>query len=152
MNLHALNDGFMPSDWPIVQQSEITDYLCNNLPDNDFVMTSWCRSTEWRWRHSFRFFNDNFQCNMFLQPKFVKTVRKWHASSINLTHCVKTQRVGMRDVPHIIYIQVRTFSTIGFTQSETGPPRQFAGPGTSLPWEPHGIIIFKLDPTRLLYC
>jgi hypothetical protein len=39
-------------------------------------------------------FNDNFQRNILLQPKIVKTVNKWHASRINLTYCVKTQRVS----------------------------------------------------------
>jgi hypothetical protein len=34
-------------------------------------------------------FNDNFQRNMLLQPKIVKTVNKWHASHINLTYCIK---------------------------------------------------------------
>jgi hypothetical protein len=38
-------------------------------------------------------FNDNFQRNMLLQPTIVKTVNKWHASLINLTYCIKTQRV-----------------------------------------------------------
>ena len=34
-------------------------------------------------------FNDNFQRNMLLQPKIVKTVNKGHASHINLTYCIK---------------------------------------------------------------
>jgi hypothetical protein len=41
---------------------------------------------------------------MLLQPKIVKTVNKWHASRINLTYCVKTQR---------IIFEVRILLTIG---------------------------------------
>jgi hypothetical protein len=28
------------------------------------------------------------------------------------------------------------------------PPREFAGPGASLLWGPHDIIIFKADPSQ----
>ena len=68
---------------PIVQQSEITDhrlfmsqsagYGCRYRFYNDVIIsvdgvkvTSLCR-----------FFNDNFQRDMLLQPKIVKTVNKW---------------------------------------------------------------------------
>jgi hypothetical protein len=30
----------------------------------------------------------------------------------------------------------------------TGPPREFALPKANLPWGPHDIIIFKVDPTK----
>jgi hypothetical protein len=56
---------------------------------------------------------------MLLQPKIVKTVNKWHASSINLTYCVRTQRDVYQRAMHIIF-EVRIFSTIGFRQSEIG--------------------------------
>jgi hypothetical protein len=53
---------------------------------------------------------------MLLQPKIVKTVNKWHASRVNLTYCVRTQRVYQRAM-HIIF-KVRILSTVGFRQSE----------------------------------
>jgi hypothetical protein len=47
----------------------------NNPPDIDFYNDGiLCQSIEQRWRHSFRFFNNNFQRNMLLQPKLIKTV------------------------------------------------------------------------------
>jgi hypothetical protein len=49
---------------------------------------------------------------MLLQPKFVKTIHKWHASHINLTYHVKMQ--CYQCVMYIIF-KVHIFSTISFT-------------------------------------
>jgi hypothetical protein len=46
---------------------------------------------------------------MFMQSKIVKTVHKWHASTINLKRNVYQRAI------HIIF-KVRIFSTIGFRQ------------------------------------
>jgi hypothetical protein len=93
---HALI--IVPSDWPIDQQSEITDYRLF-MPQsarnrcrfyNDVIISvDRVKVTSFM-----SLFNDNFQRNMLLQPKIVKTVNKWHASGINLTYCVNTQRAS----------------------------------------------------------
>jgi hypothetical protein len=60
----------------------VIERLCS-----DFIMMSYYQSIK---LISFMStFNNNFQRNMLLQPKIIKTVNKGHASHINLTYCIK---------------------------------------------------------------